>query len=143
MNFLEENVHAKFCGKLAVSISRSLLQEIRVSQQNLWFNKFQILWTLFKPTEIVGHFFSRRNVIRGYEILRIRIHSSLRIGEALDLGVGGGLGLVAEHDVRVREDGHHLILEELDEEGGGQVHAVRLVLLSTLLARLKQSLVLL
>jgi hypothetical protein len=67
-------------------------------------------------------------------------NSSLGVGEALDLGIGGGLGLVAEYDVRVREDGHHLVLEELDEEGGGQVHAVRLVLLSTLLARLKQSL---
>ncbi len=77
--------------------------------------------------------------LRNFSI--IRNQPSLGVCEALDLGIGGGLGLVAEYDVRVREDGHHLILEELDEEGGGQVHAVRLVLLSTLLARLKQSLV--
>ena len=76
--------------------------------------------------------------LRNFSI--IRNHPSLGVGEALDLGIGGGLGLVAENDVRVREDGHHLVLEELDEEGGGQVHAVRLVLLSTLLARLRQSL---
>jgi hypothetical protein len=86
----------------------------------------------------------RRNVIWCYmkfgKFEFVRNHPSLGIGEALDLGIGAGLGLVAEYDVRVREDGHHLVLEELDEEGGGQVHAVRLVLLSTLLARLKQSL---
>ena len=49
---------------------------------------------------------------------------------------GGGLGFVAEHDVSIGEDGHHLVLKELDEEGGGQVDAVGLVLLRTMLGSL-------
>jgi hypothetical protein len=48
---------------------------------------------------------------------------------ALDLAVGGGLGLVGEHEVGIVQGRGQLVAEELDDEGGGQVEAVDLVLL--------------
>jgi hypothetical protein len=59
--------------------------------------------------------------------------------EIVDLGEGSGLRFVAKDNVGIRENGHHLVLEELDEEGGGQVHAVGFVLLRTVLARLNNN----
>ena len=41
--------------------------------------------------------------------------------QAVHLGVGGRLSLVSEDYVGEGHDGHHLVLEELDEEGGRQV----------------------
>ena len=57
--------------------------------------------------------------------------------QAVDLGVGGGLCLIAEDHVGVGHDGHHLVLEELDEEGSGEVEAVGLVIGSAVLSNLQ------
>lgn len=46
------------------------------------------------------------------------------------LGEGGGLGLVANEDVDVGEDLVERVLEELCDEGSGQVEDERLILVS-------------
>merc|ERR1719242_1901066 len=49
----------------------------------------------------------------------------------------GGLCLVSKDNVSIRHDRHHLVLEELDQEGRGEVEAVGPVVGSTVLANLE------
>lgn len=48
--------------------------------------------------------------------------------QGVRLGVGGGLGLVADDEVSVRGGGVEDVLEELGDEGGGEVDDEGLVL---------------
>ena len=55
----------------------------------------------------------------------------------MNLRVGSSFRLVAEHDVGEGEDRGHLVLEELTQERGGEIQAVGLVVLGTVLRHLQ------